>query len=115
MAKWQSPYSTRTPFPLVLGWEYYGWSWTALPVQQVPLLDCPRDDPRFNCSPLTGFFNFHARGAKVGGVTACPNEFFPETTSLYAVTPQFNRTDCVHLAGLGTRPYSGTNPPVWAY
>jgi hypothetical protein len=96
-------------------WSYYGWNWMPLPVHQLPLRDCPADDDRYNCTPPTGIFNFQAPNATVGGVMACPNKYFPATTSLYAVTPEFNRTDCVELAGLGTHPYTGPTPPVWAY
>ncbi|KAF2431012.1 hypothetical protein EJ08DRAFT_207871 [Tothia fuscella] len=96
-------------------WNYYGWTWTALPVIQSPLHDCPLNNPEYNCEPPTGFWNFQAPNAMVGGVKACPNKYQPSVTSLYAVTPDFNRTDCIGLAGLGTHNYTGPSPPVWAY
>jgi hypothetical protein len=37
---------------------------------------------------------------------------------LYAVTPGFEVQDCemwVELVGVGTYPYWGVSPPVWAY
>lgn len=49
-------------------WNYYGWTWTALPVHQRPLLDCPKDDPEYKCEPPTGYWNFQAPNATVGGV-----------------------------------------------
>jgi hypothetical protein len=96
--------------------EYIGWKWYRLPVNQPPVFGCPTDDPMYNCEPPTGFFVFRAPSATVSGVVACPQTFGNTTSvSLWAVTPQFNRTDCVALEGLGTHPYSGVNPPVWAY
>lgn len=44
---------------------------------------------------------------------ACPNE--ANITNIYAITPEFNRTDCVPLVGIGTHAYSGINPPVYSY
>jgi len=96
-------------------WEYIGWNWTALPVHQPPVHDGSFDNPIYNCEPPTGYWDFKAPGALVGGVKACPNEYDNTTISIYAVTPAFNRTDCVALKGLGTHPYSGILPPVYAY
>jgi hypothetical protein len=96
---------------------YEGWTWT--PYQIWPenslLSQCNQSDARYNCDSPTGFWNFKAPDATVGGVRACPNEFSSSSVSVYAVTPAFNRTDCVVLDGLGTHDYAGPNPPVWAY
>ncbi|KAF2088056.1 hypothetical protein K490DRAFT_65337 [Saccharata proteae CBS 121410] len=99
-------------------WEYQGWSWTALPVtHQKKMHGCPAANNTYNCAPPTGYFTFHAPDAKpgVGGVMACPSLYNAGATAVYAVTPEFNRTDCVELMGLGTHKYTGQNPPVWAY
>jgi hypothetical protein len=97
-------------------WEYEGWTWTGLPVDQPPFLHgCPQNNSMYNCSSPTGYWNFKAPNATVGGVKVCPNEYDNTTMSIYAVTPAFNRTGCVDLMGLGIHPYSGVNPPVWAY
>lgn len=97
-------------------WSYYGWTWTALPAA-LPATQprCPADDPTFNCTSPTGFFWFQAPGSDRAGVRACPNPYFPDTLSVWAVTPEFNQTGCEVLAGLGTVPYGGVSPPVWAY
>lgn len=99
-------------------WNYQGWSWTALPVPYESLIpSCLVDDPRFNCEAPTGYWTFHAPDAPddVGGVVSCPSEYNPDSAVAYAVTPKFNRTDCVPMIGLGTHNYTGPNPPVWAY
>jgi hypothetical protein len=97
---------------------YYGWTWKPFqiyPFKPEATANCPKDDPKYNCNQPTGFWNFKAPNATVGGLKACPNEFDTESVSVYAVTPAFNRTDCVGLDGLGTHEYTGVNPPVWAY
>ena len=79
---------------------------------------CPATDPLYNCTPPSGFFNFKALDALVGSegrVRACLNQYSANVKNLYAVTPHFNRTDCVELTGLGIHNYTGPNPPVWAY
>ncbi|OCK84627.1 hypothetical protein K432DRAFT_106049 [Lepidopterella palustris CBS 459.81] len=99
--------------------EYEGWTWTAFPV-----FDnhnwwhnhgnrCPKDNPIYNCDPPSGFFDFKAPNATVGGVMACPSTYNSSATVIYAVTPDFKRTDCVKLDGLATHNYTGE--PVWAY
>lgn len=96
--------------------EYIGWTWRGLPVDQPAYQpDCPRNNSMYNCRSPTGVWTFRAPNATVGGVKACPNEFDNTTVSIYAVTPAFNRTDCVDLWGIGTHPYDGVLPPVWAY
>lgn len=92
--------------------EYEGWTWNALPVQQRPLKDCPIFSDLYNCNPPTGYWTFQVPNATVGGVKACESN---GSVHIYAVTPNFNQTGCVTLEGLGTHPYSGPNPPVWAY
>lgn len=77
--------------------------------------DCPQDNSMYNCSSPTGYWTFKAPNVTVGGVKACPYEYNSSDWSVYAVTPAFNRTDCVDLLGIGTHPYSGVNPPVWSY
>ncbi|KIW04955.1 hypothetical protein, variant [Verruconis gallopava] len=97
---------------------YEGWTWKpyrVFPPDKRLTAGCKRDNPEYNCDPPTGFFNFQAPNATVGGLRACPNEYEANVTSVYAVTPEFNRTDCVELDGLGTHVYTGPNPPVWAY
>ncbi|KAF2663275.1 hypothetical protein BT63DRAFT_123540 [Microthyrium microscopicum] len=96
--------------------EYYGWTWTALPINQAPpIACCPSGDPRYNCDTPSGFWSFRAPNATKGGVAACQNKYSPETTSVFAITPDFNQTKCVPMIGFGTHAYSGPNPPVWAY
>ncbi|OCK77785.1 hypothetical protein K432DRAFT_407011 [Lepidopterella palustris CBS 459.81] len=99
-------------------WEYQGWSWTALPAKTPHCSTYPRYNPLYNCDPPTGYFTFRAPDAPTGskgGVMACSNEYNANVTSLYAVTPSFNRTGCVELVGLGTHNYIGVSPPVWSY
>ncbi|XTI93848.1 hypothetical protein V2W45_1473135 [Cenococcum geophilum] len=70
----------------------------------------------YNCTLPSGFFNLRAPDAPVGsegGMRGCPNQYNANVTSLYAVTPHSNRTDCVELTGLGTYNYTG-HQPVWA-
>lgn len=95
--------------------EYYGWTWYPLPVKEHPLEDCPADDEDYDCRPPTGFWRFQAPNSTVGGIVACQNKYNANVTSVYAITPEFNQTNCIPLLGLGTHPYSGPNPPVWAY
>jgi hypothetical protein len=84
-------------------------------VYQRAEFNCPNDNPEYNCEPPTGYWNFRAPNATVGGVVACEASQGGEKSVLYAVTPAFNRTDCVVLEGLGTHTYTGVDPPVWAY
>lgn len=95
--------------------EYVGWTWKPFSVYQRPLFKCERWNPDYECAPPTGYFNFQAPNANVSGVFACPNRYNASLLSIWAATSQFNRTDCFKLAGLGTHPYTGPNPPVWAY
>ncbi|KAF2837981.1 hypothetical protein M501DRAFT_995249 [Patellaria atrata CBS 101060] len=98
-------------------WGYQGFAWTALPVNQEPFIDCPTDNPKYNCEPPTGFINWRlATGDSTkGGIMVCENPYNSNSTALYAVTPAFNKTGCVELVGLGTHNYTGPVPPVWAY
>ncbi|KAL1632430.1 hypothetical protein SLS56_003672 [Neofusicoccum ribis] len=102
-------------------WNYYGWTWNALPTDDEsypsPASNCPADDPRYNCAAPTGYWTFHAPDAPedVGGVVACPSAYDPAYAVAYAVTPEFNRTDCTPMVGLGTHNYTGELPPVWSY
>ncbi|KAF2104248.1 hypothetical protein NA57DRAFT_70464 [Rhizodiscina lignyota] len=99
--------------------EYYGWTWTPLlkPTGQTAkqLPGCPRNNDLYNCDIPSGYFDFKAPNATRGGVMACPNEYNTNVTSVYAVTPEFNRTGCVELVGMGTHNYTGPTPPVWSY
>jgi len=78
------------------------------------VFDCPSNDPEYKCEPPAGYWNFKAPNATVGGVVACDGGD-GKKSALYAVTPAFNKTNCVELKGLGTHPYAGVVPPVWAY
>jgi len=95
--------------------EYYGWTWTALPVDNESLPGCPAGNDSYVCDAPTGFFSFQAPDATVGGIKLCPNQYYPTQLSVWAVTPEFNQTQCVDVLGLGTHTYAGPNPPVWAY
>ena len=101
-------------------WEYEGWTWHALPVTPTPkqkadFADCPRSNAEYNCDIPTGYWTFQAPNATVGGVVACQDDGDTKPATLYAITPEFNRTGCVQLKGLGTHLYTGPNPPVWSY
>ena len=95
--------------------ESVGWTWTALPVHEPRLHHCPANNDFYDCTPPTGYWDFLAPNAAHGGVMACPNENDSTVTSIYAITPEFKRTDCVPLVGIGTHPYSGIDPPVYSY
>lgn len=96
-------------------WAYgIGWTYQPLPETFPPVRPCPKD-LLHNCEAPTGYLSFQAPNATVGGIMACPNQYAPEETSIYAVTPEFNQTGCTELVGLGTHNYTGPNPPVWAY
>jgi hypothetical protein len=107
------PHSHSFPQRATPGW--YGWTWYPLPVKQPGLVNCPSNDPMYNCQLPTGFWDFQAPNATKGGVTACGRLDLKDAIGLYAVTDSFNRTDCVHLTGLGTHNYTGINPPVYEY
>ena len=101
-------------------WEYQGWTWTALPVTptsagKAAFRDCPRTNSAYNCDIPAGYWSFQAPNSTRSGVIACQDGSDTRPATLYAVTPEFSRLDCVPLKGLGTHPYSGPNPPVWAY
>ncbi|OJD30704.1 uncharacterized protein BKCO1_5700018 [Diplodia corticola] len=101
--------------------SYQGWVYNTLPsandTDPAPMPNCPLDDPRYNCDTPMGYYTFHAPDAPadVGGVVSCPYLDSPDHFSAYAVTPNFNRTDCTPMLGLGSHHYTGVNPPVWAY
>ncbi|KAF2715429.1 hypothetical protein K504DRAFT_487115 [Pleomassaria siparia CBS 279.74] len=97
---------------------YYGWTWTALPPSNASRSTCTPNSTFYNCGDPTGYFTFKAPDGPAGyegGLRACPNEYITNGTSVYAVTPLFNETGCVELAGLATHTYTGVNPPVWSY
>lgn len=65
----------------------------------------------------TGYFNFEVPGTsgQYSGIGLCKSE---GTWLVYAITPGFRSEACekwVELKGLGTLPYTGVTPPVWAY
>lgn len=65
----------------------------------------------------TGYFDFEVPGAygENNGIGFCKSEGLWQ---VYAVMPIFNSEACeewVKLKGLGTLPYTGMTPPVWAY
>lgn len=92
--------------------SYQGWTWTALEFSEPAASQCPTEYTAVNCDPPSGYWSFSLPGSPSAGVKACPVN---SVVALYAPTPDFNRTDCVDLVGLGTHNYTGPNPPVWAY
>jgi hypothetical protein len=60
-----------------------------------------------------GYFTFQVPNATVGGVRLCNNPYDATVQSVWAVTPNFNGTNCTDIDGLATHEYTGE--PVWAY
>jgi hypothetical protein len=105
---------------------YEGWTWTPLAANETSPANpqAPEDwAPFYNVGVPSGYFTFKAPNGPPeyeGGVVACPRPNPQEggvqqVMNVYAVTPEFSEVGCAPLKGLATHPYSGPNPPVWAY